>query len=172
MSSWGTFVGTAIVGTCLAMTLGGCSGLTQPESAPPVPTVTVTSTPSPIPTIDPINCDTAFTADLNAKFAEDGLTFRDDSVSSDNDTMIGTDGLRCRWGIPQTDISVVYQNWSRDAAAWETLKIELLIDGYTETGPFAVSRPLTEYDSACSYRDGIVHCVSPSRFIGWVTALQ
>ncbi|WP_166785419.1 hypothetical protein [Cryobacterium cryoconiti] len=56
--------------------------------------------------------------------------------------------------------------------AWDVLRAQLLADGYTETGPWAVSRPTPEFDSAYSYRDGVIHYASPARFIGWVTALQ
>lgn len=174
MSSWGKLAGTAITTACLSMMLAGCAVSGQPaaEAPAPTPTVAVTPTPTPTPTPDPETCDTAFTADLNTKIAEDGLTFRDDASSTDADTLVGTDGLRCRWTKPQTDITVGYANWSRDVAAWENLKTELVTDGYTETGPFAVSRPVSEFDSAYSYRDGVIHYVSPSRFIEWVTALQ
>lgn len=86
--------------------------------------------------------------------------------------MVGTYGLQCQWGRPQTDIIVRYANWVRDAAAWDILKTQLLADGYVETGPFSVERAVPDFDSAYAFRDGVIHYASPSRFIGSVAALQ
>ena len=161
------------------MFLVGCAGgASQPVAGTsvPIPTVTVqdtpTSTPTPTPTPDPITCETAFTPDLLAQFAEDGLTYRGDQYTEHIDEFAGEDGLRCRWGVPQTDILAEYATWSRNAADWENLKAELIADGYVESGPFAVTLPTDEYTSAFTYRDDVVHYVSPARLIGWVAALQ
>lgn len=172
MNSWGKRAGGTITGLCLAATLCGCAASGLSEAEAPAPTPTVATTPSPMPTPNQTTCDTAFTADFYMKIAEDGLTVLDTNVSSDADRLVGTDGLRCRWTKPHTDITVGYATWSRDVTAWESLKTDLLADGYVETGRFAVSRPVSEFDSAFSYRDGVIHYVSPSSFIDWVTALQ
>ena len=178
----GIRVASAILtAACLAGTMIGCSGspqddarrLTTPSvAATPTATPSVTATPTVTPTPESITCDTAFTADLNTKVATDGLIFRDDGPRKDLDSPVGADGLRCEWTKPYTDLTVVYANWTRDTAAWDVLKVQLLTDGYIETGPFSVSRPVPEFDSAYSYRDGIIHYASPSQFIGSVTALQ
>lgn len=162
---------------CLAVTMVGCSGSSPGDAGPlttPTATVTVTLAPTQTstPTPEPVTCDTAFTADLNTKIVTDGLTFRDEGHRGDLDSLVGADGLRCEWTKPQTDLTVRYANWTRDSAAWDVLKAQLLTDGYVESGPFSVSRPVSEFDSAYSYRDGSIHYSSPSRFIGWVTALQ
>ena len=177
MSSWGILAGTATVLACVAIALTGCAApAAPPEAAAPVPTptvtVTVTPAPAPTPAPDPISCDTAFTADLLVTFESDGLTFRGAEQTEAVDALVGEDGLRCRWGKPQTDLIADYANWSRDAAGWETLKTELLDAGYVETGPFAVSLPMADYTSAYSYRDGVIHYAAPAQFIGWVSALQ
>jgi hypothetical protein len=130
----------------------------------------LTATPTATP--DAITCETAFTAGINRQIAKDGLTFREDDIGIDADTVVGTDGLRCRWTKSQTDITVTYANWPRDTAAWETLKTELLADGYSETGQSAVSRPVPEFDSAYSFRNGVIYYVSPSRFLESATARQ
>ena len=172
-----------LAAACLAVAMIGCSGLV-PESGGPVsaPTMTVTITPTPTPTPTPSptptlipetdTCDNAFTADLNSKMATDGLTFRDDGPGGELDSVVGADGLRCEWTKPQTDLTVRYANWTRDMPAWDVLRAQLLADGYIETGPWSVSRPIPEFDSAYRYRDGVIHYASPARFIGWVTALQ
>jgi len=165
---------SAVLGAiCVAVTVVGCSG-SSPEAAGPVstPTVTVAPTPTPTPTPDAITCDTAFVADLNTKMAADGLTFAGAGVSTAVDALVGTDGLRCRWARPHTDIVVRYANWMRGAAAWDALKTQLLADGYIETGPLDVARTASEFDSAYSFRDGIIHYASPSWTIGSATALQ
>ena len=105
------------------------------------------------------------------EFAEDGLVLGVEQ-NQELDDLVGNDGLRCRWGIPQTDIIVAYANWERDTAAWQTLKTDLIADGYVETGPFVVSSEMIGYDSAYRFRDGVVHYASPGRFLGWVTAVQ
>ena len=174
---------------CLAVTMVGCSGSSEPLTTSfaigtptPTPTPTFTSPPTPAPTPTPTpaltpspetdTCDTAFTTELNTKIATDGLTFRDAGPRKDLDSLVGADGLRCEWTKPHTDLTVRYANWTRDTAAWDALKAQLLADGYGETGPFSVSRPVSEFDSAYSYEDGVIHYSSPSQFIGWVTALQ
>lgn len=176
MSSWGTQTGITIAAASLAVALAGCAGSVDPDAAAsvPTPTVTVTMTPAPAPTPtpDPATCETAFTADLFAQFAEDGLTYRGDQYTEHIDEFASGDGLRCRWGVPQTDILAEYATWSRDAVGWENLKTELMADGYVKSGPFALTRPTDEYTSAFSYRDGVVHYASPARLIGWVAALQ
>ncbi len=178
MSSWGTRAGTTIAAACLIVMLFGCAESAQ-QKAPaqaqaPSPEVTATMPPTlaPSTTPDPTTCENAFADDLITKIRADGLTFREDDSASDAATMVGADGLRCRWTKPQTDITVAYASWPRDAAAWETLKTELLADGYDETGPFAVTRPVSEFDSAYRYRDGVIYYVSPSRFLESVAALQ
>lgn len=164
-----------LAAACLAVAIIGCSG-PFPEAGGPVsaPTISVTVTPTPTPTPIPEadTCDNAFTADLNSKMATDGLTFRDDDPRGDLDSLVGADGLRCEWTKPQTDLTVRYANWTRDLPAWDVLRGQLLADGYIETGPWSVSRPVPEFDSAYRYRNGVIHYASPARFIGWVTALQ
>jgi hypothetical protein len=158
--------------------LAGCAAPTGPPDAAvpvPVPTVTVTVTPTPIPLPipDPITCDTAFAPELLAQFENDGLTFRGAENTETVDALAGDDGLRCRWGAPQSDLIAAYANWARDAAGWETLKSELLVAGYVESGPFAVEiPPVSDYTSAFSYRDGVVHYAAPAHLVGWVSALQ
>lgn len=93
-----------------------------------------------MPMPDAITRDTAFVDELNTKMAADGLTFAGAGVSADVDALVGTDGLRCRWAMPHTDIVVRYANWARDTAAWESLKTKLLADGYSKTGPLDVAR--------------------------------
>ena len=158
---------------CLAVAMIGCSG-SVPEAGGPIsaPTMTVTITPTPTPIPETDTCDNAFTADLNSKMATDGLTFRDDGPGGELDSVVGADGLRCEWTKPQTDLTVRYANWTRDMPAWDVLRAQLLADGYIETGPRSVSRPIPEFDSAYRYRDGVIHYASPARFIGWITALQ
>jgi len=175
MSSWGSLARTAGLAACLAILLAGCGAPAAPVEAAapkPTPTVTVTATPSPAPTPDPISCDTAFTGDLLLKFENDGLTFRGAEQSEAVDTLVGEDGLRCRWGAPRSDLIADYANWSRDRAGWDSLKLELLAAGYIESGPAAVRLPALDYTSAYTYRDGMVHYTSPAQFIGWVSALQ
>ena len=163
---------------CLAATLVGCTTSPLDVGPVPIPTVTVAVTPLPTPTPTPtptpaaITCDTAFTAGLYDKLASDGLTFRDAGMSADADEQVGTDGLRCQWTAPQTDIVVRYANWVRTPQDWDALKGQLLADGYIETGPFAVGRSVSEFDAAYQFRDGVIHYVSPSTFIGWVSVLQ
>lgn len=174
-------VSVVLAAVCLAVTMVGCSG-SSPGDAEPLttPTATVTVTPTPIPsetptstpTTETVTCDSAFTAGLYSKISTDGLIFRDGGPRADLDSLVGADGLRCEWTKPQTDLTVRYANWTRDSAAWDALKAQLLTDGYVETGPFSVSRPVPEFDSAYSYRDGSIHYTSPSGFIEWVTALQ
>jgi hypothetical protein len=178
MRTRGARDGTAVAVACLAIVLAGCAAHAGPPEAAvpvPVPTVTVTVAPAPIPspTPDPITCDTAFAPELLAQFEDDGLTFRGAEYTETVDTLAGDDGLRCRWGAPQSDLIAEYANWARDVAGWESLKSELLVAGYVETGPFAVEvPPVSDYTSAFSYRNGIVHYAAPARFIGWVSALQ
>lgn len=158
----------------LALTLTGCATAAQPKTEVPTlpPSLAPMTTASISPTPDAVTCDTALTADFYAKIAEDGLSILETSFSSDADKLVGTDGVRCRWTKPQTDITAGYASWSRDVDVWESLKIELFTDGYVETGQVVVGRPMSEFDSAYSYRDGVIHYASPSQFIGWVTALQ
>ena len=160
----------------MAVLLAGCGASETPEAAAPAPTptVTVTVTPSPEPTpiTDAISCDTAFTDDLRLKFENDGLIFRGAEQTDAVDTLVGEDGLRCRWGAPRADLVADYANWSRDDVGWESLKSELLAIGYVESGTTAVRLPSLDYTSAYTYRNGMVHYASPAQFIGWVAALQ
>lgn len=176
MNSRGIRTRTTIAAAFLAVAVAGCAGSFEQDAAAPVPTptVTVTVTPAlaPTPTPDPATCETAFTVDLFAQFAEDGLTYRGDQYTEHIDEFASGDGLRCRWGVPQTDNLAEYATWTRDVVGWENLKAELMEDGYVESGPFALTLPTAEYTSAFTYRDGIVHYASPARLIGWVTALQ
>jgi hypothetical protein len=176
MSSRGSLSRTAALAACLALLLTGCSASEAPEAAAPAPTPTVTATvtpsPAPTPTPDLISCDTAFAGDLLLQFESDGLTFRGAEETEAVDTLVGEDGLRCRWGAPQTDLIADYANWSRDDAGWESLKLDLLAAGYVESGPTAVRFPSLDYTSAYTYRDGMIHYASPAQFIGWVSALQ
>ena len=176
MSSWGSLSRTAVLAACLALLLIGCGTSEVPEAAVPVPTptvtVTVTPSPAPTPTPGPISCDTAFAGELLMQFESDGLSFLGAEQTEAVDTLVGEDGLRCRWGAPQTDLIADYANWSRDDAGWESLKSKLLAAGYVESGPTAVRFPSLDYTSAYTYRDGMVHYASPAQFIGWVSALQ
>ena len=180
MSIGGVRGATAVLAVAsLAVTMVGCSGSSAPLSTSfaivtptPTPTPTFTPTPTLTPQPETDTCDTAFTAEMNTKIATDGLTYRDAGPRIDLDSLVGADGLRCEWTKPHTDLTVRYANWTRDTAAWDALKAQLLADGYGETGPFSVSRPVPEFDSAYSYRDGVIYYSSPSQFIGWVTALQ
>lgn len=168
----------ALTLTIAGLSLAGCAGPGAPGAAAPVPTptvtMTVTATPEPTPTqtADTITCETAFTADFIAGITEDGLVFNGDQYTEHLTSVAGEDGLRCRWGVPQTDLFVEYANWERTDGEWESLKAELLAKGYVEAGPFALKLAATEYDSALRFRNGIVHYASPARDLGWVAELQ
>ena len=141
-------------------------------------TVTVTPTPEPEPepetetTPQTITCETAFTTDRSAMIQDDGLIFRGAGTNADIDDLVGSDGLRCQWGMPGTDIVVRYADWERDATAWEALKTRLLAEGYAETGPSSISRQTPDLDASYSFRDGVVYYATPWNFIGWTTGLQ
>ena len=156
--------------------MAGCVATPPPETAAavPTPTATATNTPTlePEEEVQPITCDTAFTAARMEMILNDGLTFRGAGSTGDIDEFVGADGLRCQWTRPGTDAVVRYATWERDVTAWETLKTRLLAEGYVETGPSAISRETSDLDGSYSFRDGVVHYVRPWNFIGWATALQ
>ena len=162
----------------VAALMAGCASPST-DVAAPAPTATTatpaatTPTPAGTPTSAPAatTCPTAFVDAENAKLTLDGLASRSPDANADLDALVGATGLRCTWAKPGTDIVVWYAEWPGDAATWEDVRTRLLADGYTATGDLSVARPVSEYDSAVSYRDGVLYYVSPSSLIASVRAL-
>lgn len=179
-----------VTAASLAVVMSGCA-TTQMDAArpsPSVPAATSTATPSPAAppaaastpstTPDPtVTCETVFTDDVYAKLGTDGLTYRGAATSVNPRFQSLVDAsLSCSWVKPSTDNYAWYAQWPSDEAQWETLRAELLNDGYTEIAdplPGIIEAPLDpEYKPALIYRDGVVHYASAARWLGSVRALQ
>jgi hypothetical protein len=105
------------------------------------------------------------------EFASDGLTFRDDSHNANLDTLMDG-GIRCLWRVPNTDIEAWYAQWPSDQAGWDALRARLLSGGGAESGDVYESVGQPEFNSALTYRDGIVYYASPARLFDSVLALH
>lgn len=167
-----------IAGAALSLTLviAGCATPTDAAGpSSPTPTPTAVATPSATP--EPAACETAFTDAEYARLEADGLTFRggarlDEALPS----LADTGGISCLWRRPATDAEARYAQWPSDQATWESLRAELLGDGYLEIeDPFPgiiQSPPDPEFQPALTYRDGVVYYVSIARLFSSVAALQ
>ena len=118
-----------------------------------------------------------FTEAEYAQLEADGLTFRGDArLDAALPSLADTGGISCLWRKPATDAEARYAQWSSDQATWESLRAELLGDGYIEiVDPFPgiiQSPPDPEFQPALTYRDGVVHYVSIARLFTSVLALQ
>jgi hypothetical protein len=174
---------TLLAAAAVVALMAGCASPST-DVAAPAPTATTsasdlattTPTPAETPTTAPTSaqttCPTAFVGAENAKLSQDGLTPRSPGANTDLDALAGATGLRCTWAKPGTDIVVWYGEWPGDLGTWEDVRTKLLADGYTATGDLSVSRPVSEYDSAVSYRGGVLYYVSPSSLIASVRALE
>lgn len=161
---------------CVAVALTGCSAPGTPVAAPPsasaTPGVPVTPTPTPTPTLEPITCETALIDAENAKLVADGLLPRVPAPYPSLDALVGAGGLRCDWVRPGTDANVWYAEWPATVGEWETLRGQLVADRYTATSDLSVIRQIPEFDSALTYRDGVIYYGSPSRIVRSVRALN
>ncbi len=176
----------------LAVVISGCAK--EPtdgaDSASPEPAVTSSATPTSTPSATPIptpslpatqdsavTCDTIFTDEVYAKWAADGLTFRDEATVVDPRLQHLVDsGMTCKWVKPSTDAYAWYAQWPSDEAEWEAIRAELLNSGYTEIAepfPGILEAPRDpEYKPALVYRDGVVRYSSSAQWLGSVRALQ
>ncbi len=192
MATWGIprTMAALVSAAGLALVMGGCAA-TQTDAARPLPSepaATSTSTPSPAtppaaaptPSTAPdpaVTCETVFTDDVYTKLETDGLTYRGAAISVNPRLQALVDtSLSCSWVKPSTDIYAWYAQWPSEDAQWESLRAELLSDGYTEISdplPGIIEAPVDpEYKPALIYRDGVVHYASAAQWLGSVRSLQ
>lgn len=160
---------------CLAVAVAGCTA-TAPVAEPSVTATAAAAapTPTPVPTAitEPVTCDTVFDNFEMTRIQADGLTFRGPWTSPDLDALAGAGALRCTWIKPGSDLVVRYAQWPSDLPTWEVLRAQLLTDNYIQTSDLSVVRPISEFDSALTYRDGLVYYTSPSSRMDAVTGLR
>ncbi len=192
MGTWGMPRALAALVTVASITavLSGCATTQTDADVPPPsrPAATPSSSPSPTltPTLSPTpsaipepaaTCETVLIDEEYAKLETDGLTFRGPArgVNPDLQPLVDT-GISCHWVKPSTDILAWYTHWPSDEEQWESLRAELLGEGYIEIAdPFPgilQAPPDPEYKPALTFRDGVIYYVSAARLLGSAHGLQ
>lgn len=158
-----------------SVTAGPSSTATASASASPAAAPAASSSSVPEPTATPeaaAACDTALSSTEYDQLAADGLTLRTAAVNDNLDAVMAAGGIRCLWRVPSSDVEAWYAQWPSDQATWDALSAELLSGGATTaTGDFPGVEQY-DYNSALTYRDGVVYYASPARLFGSVLALQ
>ncbi|MFF2388472.1 hypothetical protein [Agromyces sp. NPDC058104] len=130
------FVSRALTATSAValLLLSGCTATTPTASPSPSETTTVaepTATGTPVPTAEPVTCETVLTPEAYAELEADGLTARDvTALTPFMGELLDAGALGCRWAKDQTDIALWVAQLPVDDAAWPEWEAALAAAGF------------------------------------------